>query len=280
MVGDSVSKRFEAMAINDYTTWVSVDSNVINRSQLYKRGRALPDRTVAMREQPYVLHREDYVVAAMFVMFVIVAFIVRSNRRNFSMRLKNVFSTKRNYADADGHESSAEKVGVVLLVAIGALCLSFMFLGEHIEQGDSIAVMGIPYDLLGVGAVAVLLFVIVKACLYALVNNTFFDREENKKWMSAYLILTALAALLIYPVTLAFLFSPLDRTIVIQTAVLIAIIYELTLFYKLLTNFKVQKHGYLLIILYFCSVEFMPGLLFAYAATQISDLIEIYNHTF
>ena len=128
-----------------------------------------------------------------------------------------------------------------------------------------------PYWLYAAGWLVLQLFVYAKSCLYSIVNFTFFDREPSRKWISGYLLMTSLTAFLFYPIALMDVFSHLSHEIVIWSAILVVVLYELLLFYKLIANFKVKKYGYMLIFLYFCSVELLPTLVFGHLAVWFSD---------
>ena len=256
--------------MND-SIWVGFDSNVIRQTELYKQGVLLPDRTVAVGEQGYAVRNDDYLVAGMAVMFFILAAILYRSRNVLWLRLKNFFTTKRTYTDDDAEGNSDEAIHVFLLISISAICLSCMFLDDRITLSSFLSVTGVPYWLFGAGFVAFLAFIYLKAWLYLLVNWIFFDSDSSQRWIVGYLLLTALTAFLFYPLALLDVFAHISHEIVIRGAILVVVLYELLLFYKLITNFRVKKYGYMLIFLYFCSVELLPTLVYGHLAVLLSD---------
>ena len=141
-------------------------------------------------------------------------------------------------------------------------------------RSESVAVrVNEPFNPLpiAVGLVVFLAFVYLKAGLYALVNWTFFDTDSNQRWMRGYLLMTALTAFLFYPLLLLDVFAHLRHEIVIGGAILVVIMYELLLFYKLNLNFRARKYGYMLIFLYFCTVELIPTLVLGHLAVWFCD---------
>ena len=175
----------------------------------------------------------------MAVMFFILAAILYRSRNVLWHRLKNFFTTKRTYTDDDTEGNSDEAIHVFLLISISAISLSCMFLDDRIALSSFLPVTGIPYWLFGAGFVMCMAFIYFKAWLYLLVNWVFFDRDSSQRWIVGYL--------------------------------LVVVLYELLLFYKLITNFRVKKYGYMLIFLYFCSVELLPTLVFGHLAVWLSD---------
>lgn len=256
--------------MND-SVWLASDSNSIRQTELYKQGVLLPDRTMVVGERDFAVGNDDYIVAGMAVMFFILAAILYRSRNVLWHRLKNFFTTKRTYTDDDTEGNSDEAIHVFLLISISAISLSCMFLDDRIALSSFLPVTGIPYWLFGAGFVMCMAFIYFKAWLYLLVNWVFFDRDSSQRWIVGYLLLTALTSFLFYPLVLLDVFAHFGHEIVIRGAILVVILYELLLFYKLITNFRVKKYGYMLIFLYFCSVELLPTLVFGHLAVWLSD---------
>ena len=259
------------MVFDDMNTWFAPDSNVIQQSELYQQGVFLPDRTMPMEQCNYILCKDDVVVAGMTVMFFVLAFVFYKGKDVWIYRLKEYFTSKRVYVEGNVMEDAGEMLNVFLLTTIGALSLSLLFFESLIPKSNCISSIGFPYWLYAAGWLVFQLFVYIKSCLYSIVNFTFFNREPSRKWISGYLLMTSLTAFLFYPIALLDVFSHLSHEIVIWSAILVVILYELLLFYKLIANFRVKKYGYMLIFLYFCSVELLPTLVFGHLAVWFSD---------
>ena len=67
------------------------------------------------------------------------------------------------------------------------------------------------------------------------------------------------------------------REIVTASVILVVLLYEILMFYKLFANFKKKKGGYLLFFLYFCSVEMLPALVVWDVAMLFSGNIIVKN---
>lgn len=257
--------------------WMASDSNALQQSEFVKQGILLPDHNVPMKERTYTMEGDDYVVAGMVVMFFIMAFILYRNWMVLLFRVKNYFTTERTFVEEKVENPSAEIVNGFLLICISALCLSSIFLGGLIEKSCFITATGVPYWLFGAGIVACLVFIFFKMWLYSIVNWTFFDSESSRNWMKGYLLMTALTAFLLYPLTVLEVFAHLREEIVIRGAILVVVLYELLLFYKLNANFRVRKYGYMLNFLYFCTVELLPTLVFGHLAVLFRDNFIVNN---
>ena len=255
----------------------AADSDVLSRTEFYKQGVTLPDHTVAMRERTYTMGGDDWMVGGMAVLFFVLAYVFYKSRVMLMYRLKDFFAAKRTYMEEQPKGNASEAVHLFLLLTASILSFSLMFLNGLIGQGGAPVVAEAPYWLLGAGFVVILSFVYVKAWLYVLVGWVFFDSESSKRWVAGYLLLTSLTAYLFYPIALVDIFFPWGHEVCSVCAILVVILYEMLLFYKLITNFKVKKYGYLVIILYFCSVELLPMLVLEHWAVWLSDNIIIEN---
>ncbi len=264
--------------IPDYDSILTaIDSNVVNRSEFYARGESAPDIGIPMVERTYAVCSDDYVVAGAAVIFIVIACIVWRCKRLLMHHAKDFFTSKRLFSDDTMKDNSSEVNVVLLLATISALSLSLIFFNHLAEQHPFNTVLGVPYWVFGMGFVAFMCFIYAKAWIYTLVNWVFFDRESSKKWISRYFYLTSLTAFVFFPLSMVEIFFDNSLDIVIWCAILVGIIYEILLFYRLFTNFKTKKYGYLLIFLYFCSVELMPALILWNGLSWASDSIIVKN---
>lgn len=250
---------------------VALDSTVINRTEQYKQGVVLPDRTVPVAERTYALGGDDYVVAGMMVMFCVLAVVFYHNRWLLFYRIKDFFTTKRQYSEEHVNDNSSWSMDSFLLISISALSLSIVFFDDVVDIYCFSPDLGVPYWVLAVGYVFCMAIIYLKAWIYALVNWVFFDSESSKRWQVGYFLMTSLTAFFFYPIALVDVFFDEGQTMVTICAILVGVLYEILLFYKLLSNFKTKKYGYLLIFLYFCTVELMPALVLWNVVGGLSD---------
>lgn len=241
---------------NDIT--ILPDSNVITSTEYYQRGVTLSAHTEAMKEQAYMLCNDNFIVGGIAVLFFVLVLVIFYQRSAFTHRFKEFFSNKRLYIEEGGNENSGGALSAFLMISISALCLTTLFFNDMASLHSFDSNLGIPYWIFAVGYIACLFVIYVKAMLYGIVNWIFSTREENKRWMNGYFFLTSLTALPFYPLTLMYLFYPNSQNVVTACVIFIVILYELLLLYKLFVNFKAKIHGYMLLFLYFCSVELMP----------------------
>lgn len=243
---------------NDYDSILtSQDSNVINSTEFYKVGKDLPDYRVSVVERPYAVRRDDYILGGIILLVFAIVLVVRYCSSSIMFRVKDFFTSKRIYSDANVSDSNREVYSTFVLTNITALSLSLIFFNHVTERNMFTAEVGIPYWLIAAGYVVIMLLVYIKAWIYALVNWTFFSYESSVKWQAGYLQLTSFTSFLILPLAIVEIFVNDSSQIVIWCLLFVLIMYELLLFLKMLINFGNKIYAYVLIFLYFCSVELM-----------------------
>jgi len=250
------------MVNNDYDSILTAtDSNLINKTDYYKVGKGLPDQGIPLVERPYAVAKDDYLLGGMFLMLLVIAILLYRGRLTIIYHLKEFFTTKRTYSKENMNENNHEVYSNFMLTSISALSLSLVVFNYIAMKIGFDRALGIPYWLFAAGYIVFVVFVYVKAWMYALVNWTFFDRESGTKWMNGYLLLTSLTSFLIFPISLVTVLTNSGNEIVTWSLAFVFFLYEVLLFFKMFVNFKSKKYGYLLIFLYFCSVELVPALI-------------------
>ncbi len=189
------------------------------------------------------------VITIFVVMFGIIATVIGRNKAGISHRLKAFFSNKRTYTDDNTEARYNETANTLLFTVISIVSLSFITITEILSPQQ-------PWHYtIAVTSGVLAAFLLLKSLVYYTVNSVFFSPERNRKWMSSYNLMTSLSALLLYPISLLAVFAKVEQEIVIYSLLFALILYEILLFYKLFANFKTKKYGFVLIFLYFCSVE-------------------------
>jgi hypothetical protein len=193
--------------------------------------------------------------------------IIYRERQYLAFKTREYFSSDNRFFSTQSF-SGTNKVGVmaVLLIimanSIGLIVSGIANLYPHLfnllAENSVYSSSGLFLTMKVCGMV--LLFVIFKAVIYALVNWLFFRREQNMKWMQSYFFINSSFAFLFFPFALMLLFVGISEKILSFSLVILFISYEILLLYKLITNFKANKYGILLIFLYFCTVELLPAL--------------------
>lgn len=249
----------------------SQDSNVINRTEYYKTGKGLPDYGVPVVERPYAVRRDDYILGGVILLVLVMVVVLRYCSSSIVYRIKDFFTSKRMYSDANVNDANREVYSTFFLTNISALSLSLIFFCDVTARNLFTAEIGVPYWIIAAGYVAIMLLIYVKAWLYALINWTFFNYESSLKWQTGYLQLTSFTSFVFLPLVLVDIFVNDSRQFVIWGILFVLFVYEVLLFLKMIINFGGKIYSYVLIFLYFCSVELMSTAMMYYIVRWTID---------
>lgn len=236
------------------------DSTTIGRTEQFAAGKNLPDRGIRGTSPQASLRDNDYLAGGLILALLVFIITIGRSKHYFTYKTKDFFTEKRRYTDESIRANSSEAWGILTLTAITCLSVSTLLYKWLVDMGAADTMLGMPYATLGLCFLASAAMVGLKAVLYAAVNWVFFPGSKSRKWLSAYFLLTALASVMLLPITLITAFHNFPLTKVTPLLAGVLILYEILLFYKLRCNFNARKSGLLLIFLYFCAVEVMPAL--------------------
>lgn len=205
----------------------------------------------------------DWSILVILVVLLVLALIFNREFQVLMQRIKGFFSTERTFSIQGGNTTQIGEVrNTLLLTSVSSLSLAMMVLGQlpgHSVLNATLGFIDPKWHLL-VLAGLIMLVLYLKGLVYGVVNWVFFEREERRSWLSSYFLLTSLMAFIICPIALVDAFVNSSVQMLAICLLIPYILYEILLFFKLLTNFKTKNSGYLLIFLYFCTVEIVPAL--------------------
>ena len=208
---------------------------------------------------------DDYVVVVLVLTLGLMALVCYNFAQSLQEMLRQFFTSNRTYMSPFVKENWMSSFMVSLLMCVSMVSLTLVCMRATVADvaQTGLLVLGeevSPYWLYAMTFVGFLAFILVKAAFYGVVNWTFFDREASRRWRKAYFFLTSLTAFAFYPISVLDAVSELRHELFIGSVILVVILYELLLFYKLMINFRARKYGRILLFLYFCTVELLPTL--------------------
>ncbi len=218
-------------------------------------------------ERSKTISINTWIAIDILVVTAILFVLIYKERQFLVFKLREFFSSDNRFFSQQSF-SGSNKMGVLaILTVVVANSIGLIFTGIsnlYPELFNILTSIGDNGEF-GFGMMVkvtgmVILFVLIKAMMYVVINWVFFRLETNVKWMQAYAFITAAFAFVFYPFALMVLFVGLSTKILLICLVILFISYEILILYKQFVNFKANKYGFLLIFLYFCTVELMPAL--------------------
>ena len=266
------------MTQTDYDSILTAtNSNIINSSPLYAAGQKMAELDVAMIPRNYMVSSDPLLTTTVFMLLIATGLLFLLTRKPFGYLLQDIISNERRFDTIETHYKDLWVFCSAMFIAFSAYFIALVHFGHDALRFQFSPSLGIPYWLLATETVVFAAMCYAKFGLYTFVGWIFFDSSRNRSWMVNYLLLTALASLLMYPISLLAIFSDIQPEVVNWCYLFAAVLYELLLVFRLFVNFRTKKYGVLLMLLYFCSVEVVPALVVWHYIDWASDiLIEAY----
>ena len=222
---------------------------------------------------PYTIRTDN--AMTLLLLFCAVLFVVSVGRsRRFIVRqLKEFFLLPRE--DNSFTETSGELRFQLFLVLQSSLLLSIIGYSMITHYVADTFVLDADVQLVGILFALFLSFFLLRTLLYSVVNLVFFDARRNLQWLRALLFLQAIEGVLLFPAVLLQVYFDLSAENVLYYFVFVLFLTKIFTIYKVWAIFFRRNGLFLQIILYFCTLEVVPLLLFGGAMLEIVDLLTI-----
>ena len=206
---------------------------------------------------PYAISRDPVITLLLLGCFVLAMMAYVKSRRLIMRQLKEFFRPLRNEKTTAMTETSGEFRFQFFLVLQSCLLFALVyFFHVQIHVTDTFIID--QYQVIGVFALTVFAYFMLKAVFYAIAGWVFFDRRRNEIWMKSYLFLLGMEGVCIFPVVMLQAYFEMSvQTTLIATAAVMAL-FKILALYKTYTIFFRQSGHSLQIFLYFCTLEMMP----------------------
>lgn len=207
------------------------------------------------------LLRSDWMVTCiLFLCLLVIPFVfVKSKERLFRNLGLGILPRDRSHM-FDGVTTSDVRY-TFLLVFHSCLMLAFVAYYTFSQFMPSLLLEIAPILLLGGTALCFLLLFFIKWSVYALVNQVFFQKDENLAWMVSFVNVFIILGLLLFPVVLLMVFSGvLPQFMAVVVGGMLCLV-KMVLFWKCFSIFFEKMYGCFHLILYFCAFEILPDLI-------------------
>lgn len=205
---------------------------------------------------PYTLAGDNLVTGVILGCFIL-SLLVFSVAGNFFMHQARNFFRTPHFGTTPVTETTNELRFQLFFVF--QTCLFLSIGGTYYLQfslGNTFSIE--PSAVIGIFALVLLAYFLLKAICYSFADWVFFDRKKNEQWLKSFLVLISLEGLMLFPgVVLQTYFNMAFNTIIIY-AIVVVIFIKVLSFYKCYIIFFRRTGGFLQNILYFCSLEIIP----------------------
>ena len=222
--------------------------------------------------QPYTLRGDNAISISLLLCFMVYVLSVARSGRFIGRQLKDFFRSTRVASD----DTPPLHTPFYVIMAFGtcfmlAIC-SFFYATEQMEY-EFVIESQVLVIALFIGLFAVYFF--LKWLAYRLVNEVFFGSNKSLQWTRAYLLLTALEGVLLFPLVIVIVYLGLTVQNALFCFAFILILNKVLTFYKCWDIFFKQKGRFLQIFLYFCALEATPLLAISGVWLAIINLLKV-----
>ena len=223
---------------------------------------------------PYSVRNDDVITLLLLVLFVLAA-VAFSNTRQFVVRqTKHFFNTHREGL-TEITETGLEMRFQLFLAFLNSLLLAMLFYFYTLNYIGNTFTLASQYHLIAIFLGITVAYYLLKIGLYSMVNTVFFGGKKNRQWMRSFLYITSVEGVLLFPLVVVWTYFDFPiQNAVIYVIFVLSIVKILKLFKCFLIFFR-QNVVKLQIILYFCTLEIIPLLLFWGALVFTANSLKI-----
>lgn len=210
----------------------------------------------------YQFRHDDFVTAYLLISFLMMAWVVTSSWKFFKTQFRDFFHTRERPNLFGEHEDTVLR-GRLFLVIQTCVMIALVFFTLSRSYLPDVFAQVSPYLLLGTSTLVALGYYGVKMALYNIVNHTFFSANHCRMWNEVYLTSVLVTGLSLLPVALSIVFLDLPLYYILIACILLLSVIKISLAYKCHHIFFKTTLGGVHLILYLCTLEFIPLILFA-----------------
>lgn len=240
--------RVDSLATADSLAWVDslhiVDSirNVIRLT-----------RGFVGTQHPSLPQTEDWVFIVLACLFFLFAFSVSRSGSLISETAKNFFQVKERSSIFNKATVNDFQIRLFLIIfAIGVISLSCY----HFFQKP-----GTDFSILKFGIILAVTFTFfgLKSLLFDLLGYIFFDPSSTKMAKDSYFNIISLLGMVLFPLLIIQIYCPYNTQYIIATiSLIICILSYILIIFKLFQIFFHKIIASFYILLYLCTLEFLP----------------------
>ena len=210
---------------------------------------------------PYSV-RNDNIITSLLLACFIFAVIAFANARRFIIRQAKDIIYLPHEGTTEFSETSNEIRFQLTLVLITSLLIALLFYFYTLRYIGETFVLRSQYTLITIFLGITVGYFLLKVALYSFVNQVFFDSKRNQQWIKALLFIISIEGVLFFPALVFGAYFELDINKVITYVIIAVVIVKLLTIYKCYIIFFRRNVVHLQIILYFCTLEMIPLLVY------------------
>ncbi len=211
-----------------------------------------------------------WVIISLFILFLLYCVVVSTSLNYLGMEWKMIFSEKESTSFSIIF-SSQYVSSKLILTFLSVFSISyFLFRIVHFFTGEYL-----PYLIFFFLAV-LFLFLSFSYFLMFLIGMIFFRQKQSAQYIKKYFLFFSFAGIVLFPLAILSIYAPsVISAIVLWVALLVIIILEIALIYKLLQIFFEKTVALFYLLLYLCIWKFLPIVAFVKMLGEIDLIVKL-----
>lgn len=209
---------------------------------------------------PYTVHGDNVLTSLLLFCFMLTVVAFTGVKDFFLRQTKNLLYTYREES-SEFTETASEVRFQVYMVMLAAFLISLLYYFYTLHYIGDTFILKSQYYLIGVYMAIVVAYFLLKAVLYLLVNNVFFDGKRMRQWNRSLLFVTSVESILLFPAVMLQSYTSISIESVELYFTLALITVKILTIYQCYNIFFRRNVVKVQIILYFCALELIPLLM-------------------
>lgn len=210
---------------------------------------------------PYLLRSDWMITGILFLCIIVISYITSKGKKHLQQQLKSIFSTRERPSLFD--DATGSDIRYTFALIFNA-CIMLGICGYHyiVHSTPQLLDMGNHFILLVLFILLSMFYMLFKWGVYNTINWIFFEKSRNLSWMLSYFNVVVWLGLILLPIVLLTVYFDLTTQNSFLFMGLAIFSAKILLFWKCFNNFFGKIHGLFHLILYFCTLEILPDLVF------------------
>jgi hypothetical protein len=223
---------------------------------------------------PYSPRHDDVIVVLLFACFFLSAYVLARGSKLLLLLLKDFLLHRERisiFAASGVNGTRYFFLLIVQLCLLSALCCYVYLADLHPELMTD----GSSFFFITIYALLFALYLLVKRILYVFVGWVFIEGNKIELWITSYATLLYYSGLLLFPLTLCFVYFQIPLLITVIFLVSLFIIAKILIFYKWIKLFCSNIVQCVVLILYFCALEIVPCIILYKGIVELNDCLNV-----
>ena len=222
---------------------------------------------------PYNMNNDNLVTGLLIACFLLTVFTYSLISDFIIRQLKDFFYIQKGEHTIP--ETGSEMKLQMVFVLQTSLVYGLLYYFYTVNFLTDSFIFSSEYIILAIFAGIFIAYFAIRFGLYSMVNPVFYDKVDNKKFLTSLLLITSIEGVLVFPILLLLAFFHFSAIYAIFYCAIAVILVKILTFYKSYVIFFRQKRYFLQIFLYFCALEIVPLFALWGGLASIVDLIKI-----